>query len=211
MSIILDAWNGFKNWGAVLTGKINWTTKRVMSQEDLDLVKSKLIDNYYVIATRHNGHFSSYVIAFAHLILTGKWGYYGHVLMNLEDHAEADGDFKFIEAVGEGVRITGFSNALDDQTGSVALLKPKNMSLEDWTLALDKAKSENGKPYDTVFDLANDKALSCVEVIRVALQATPDYDTNFAEFERMIKKSKNLDPQFFYECSDFEVVWEVRH
>jgi hypothetical protein len=85
------------------------------------------------------------------------------------------------------------------------------MTLEDWTLAIDKAKTETGKPYDTIFDLANDKALSCVEVIRVALQATPDYAENFAEFEKMIGKTKQLDPQMFLECSDFEVVWEVRH
>jgi uncharacterized protein YycO len=182
-----------------------------VTEDELNIVRSKLKDNYYVIATRHNGHFSTYVIAFAHWLLTGRWGYYAHVLMNLEDEVSSDGDYRFIEAVGDGVRIAGFKNAIDDQTGSIALLKPKNMTLEDWTLALDKAKTEVGKPYDTVFDLANDQALSCVEVVRVALQADPDYAVNFAEFEKMIASAKNLDPQMFYECSDFEVVWETRH
>jgi hypothetical protein len=208
---ILKLWNDFKNWGATVTGKINWTTKRVLTPDEFNIIRAKLKDNYYVIATRHNGHLSSYVISFAHFLFTGRWGYYGHVLMNLEDEANADGDYKFIEAIGSGVRITGFSNAIDDQTSSVALLKPKCMTLEDWTLALDKVKTENGKPYDTIFDLANDQALSCVEVVRVALQATPNYATEFAEFERMISEAKQLDPQMFYECPDFEVVWESRH
>jgi hypothetical protein len=195
----------------MITGRINWQSCHVVTADELDIVRSKLKDNYYVIATRHNGHFSTYVIAFAHWLLTGRWGYYGHVLMNLEDKVNSDGDYRFIEAVGDGVRITGFANAIDTQTGAIALLKPKNMTLDDWTLALDKAKTENGKPYDTVFDLANDKELSCVELVRVALQADPDYAVNFAEFERMIREAKNLDPQMFYECSDFEVVWETRH
>lgn len=210
-TLLRKLWNSFKNWGATVTGKINWSSKKVVSQDELNTVRAKLKDNYYVIASRHNGHFSSYVISFAHWLFTGKWGYYGHVFMNLEDKVESDDDYRFIEAVGTGVRIIGFGGVFDDQVSSIALLKPKCMTLEDWTAALDKAKTEVGKPYDTVFDLANDQALSCVEVVRVALQATPNYSTNFAEFEKMIMAAGNLDPQMFYECPDFEVVWEIRH
>ena len=210
-SPIILFWNWFKDVGAYITGKINWKTSKIATPAEIDTIKSMLKDNYYIIATRHNGHGSSYVIDFAHLLFTGKWGYYAHVLMNLEDEVKTDDDYRFIEAVGTGVRITGFDNAIDNQTSSIALLKPKAMTLEKWTAAMDRAKLQEGKPYDTLFDLANDKALSCVEVVRVALQSTPNYAEDFAEFERMISTYKNLTPQMYYECSDFEVVWETRH
>jgi hypothetical protein len=75
---------------------------------------------------------------------------------------------------------------------------------------MDKAMTEIGKPYDSLFDLKNDNALSCVELGRTALMAEPNYYTNFANFEEMIRKRKNLTPQMFYECPDFEVVYEIR-
>ena len=209
-SIINSFWSWFKNVGTTITGKINWKSSKVLTPAEFDIIREKLKDNYYVIASRHNGHGSSYVIAFAHFLFTRKWGYYAHVFMNLEDEVDSDGDYKFIEAIGTGVRVTGFNGVFDEQVGAVALLKPKCMTLEMWTAALDRAKIQEGKPYDTLFDLANDQALSCVEVVRVALQATPNYDVNFAAFEKMIKDAGNLTPQIFYECPDFEVVWELR-
>jgi len=129
--------------------------------------------------------------------------------MNLEDEVKTDDDFMLIEAIGSGVTETPFKDVFN--VNGVVLLKPKNLTINKWTAILDRAKTELGKPYDNLFDLKNDKALSCVELVRVALQADPDYATNFAEFERMIKKEKNLTPQMFYDCSDFEIVYEVRH
>jgi hypothetical protein len=38
----------------------------------------------------------------------------------------------------------------------------------------------------------------------------PDYEVRFRRFEDLIQKRKNLTPQMFYECDDFEVVFEVR-
>jgi hypothetical protein len=76
---------------------------------------------------------------------------------------------------------------------------------------MDKANSDVGKPYDTLFDLKNDNALSCVELVRDALKATDNYEQDFANFEKMIKRSKNLDPHMFYRCADFEIIYEVRH
>ncbi len=196
---------------SVTIGKINWTTKQVATAEELQTIHDKLIPNYYIILTRHDGHLSAYAIAFAHFFLTGKWGYYGHVLMNLEDTVDNDDDFRLIEAIGTGVQYSPFNKVFDQQCSSVALLKPKSMSVEHWTSVLDRAKTELGKPYDTLFDLSNDKALSCVELVRIALQGEPNYATDFANFEAMISKDKNLDPQMFYECPDFEVVYEFRH
>jgi hypothetical protein len=200
-----------ENLISITIGKINWTSKKVATAEELKTVHDKLISNYYIIMTRHNGHLSTYAISLAHFLLTGRWGYYGHVLMNLEDTVDNDDDFRLIEAIGTGVTYSPFNRVLDAQCGSVALLKPKSMSLEYWTTVLDRAKTELGKPYDTLFDLSNDRSLSCVELVRVALQKEPNYTTDFANFEAMITKSKNLDPQMFYECPDFEIVYEFRH
>ena len=211
-ALFKTAYNAFVNWGANVTGKINWTVKSVMTQEERDLVNQKLQPDYFVILTRHNGHFSSYVISVIHFFLTGKKGYYGHALMNLEDTADTIDDFRFVEATGTGVHYSPFTEVFDQQCSSVVLLKPKSMTLTEWTAALDKAKTYVGRPYDTLFDLANDKALSCVELVRCALQGSPDYAVDFANFEKMINKYGNkLDPQMFYECEDFEVVYETRH
>lgn len=194
-----------------MIGKVKWKTKRVLLEEEKEIIKKLLEQDYYIILTRHAGFLSSYAISFSHLLLTGKMGYYAHCLMNVEDTVKNDNDYRFIEATRVGVHYSGFNEAIDDQTSAIALLRPKNMSLSRWTDVLDKARSYVGKEYDTLYDLANDNKLSCVELVRQALRGEPDYDTNFAEFEKMINKSKNLDPQMFYECSDFEIEYEVRH
>lgn len=192
-------------------GKINWKTKKVLTPDEVSTIKGKLKKDYYIILTRHPGHLSTYAISIAHFFLTGKLGYYGHALMNLEDEVTGDGDYKFIEATGTGVHYSGFNEAIDNQTGSVALLKPKALTLTEWTDVMDYAKTQLGKPYDTLFDISSDKALSCVELVRVALQIMPTYETDFADFEARIKKSKNFDPETFRDCKDFEVVYEVKH
>jgi uncharacterized protein YycO len=128
--------------------------------------------------------------------------------MNLEDEVNSDNDFRLIEATGSGTHYSPFD--LVFRVHGVVLLKPKNMSAEHWTKVMDKANSELGKPYDSLFDLRNDQRLSCVELVRSALMAEPDYEKNFANFEAMIKSRKNLTPQMFYECEDFEIVYEVR-
>lgn len=205
-------WNWIKDKLSTLIGKINWFTSHTLEKpREFNIVREKLKDNYYIILTRHDGHLSTFFIALSHFVLTGTWGYYAHVLMNMEDGVNADSDYRFIEATGKGVHYSDFNEVFDPQCSSVALLKPKGLTLADWTECLDKAKTEIGKPYDTLFDLANDQELSCVEVVRVALQSLPDYDIHFAEFEKMINRAHNLDPHMFYECPDFEVVWEKRH
>jgi len=199
------------NAASITIGKINWKTKRVLHPSEVATIKEKLKNDYYIILTRHPGHLSTYAISIAHFFLDGDFGYYGHAMMNLEDEVTRAGDFRFIEATGAGVHYSGFDAAFDDQTGSVALLKPKALTLMEWTDVMDYAKTQLGKPYDTLFDIASDKALSCVELVRVALQIMPTYETDFADFEARIKKGKNFDPETFRECTDFEVVYEVKH
>ena len=189
-------------------GKIHWRPRNLLQENEHKQIKEFLTPNYYVILTRRNNHLSTYMIAFANFFLTGKFSYWSHALMNLEDEVKTDDDFMLIEAIGKGVTTSHFNDVFD--VNGVVLLKPKNISIEKWTAILDEARENLGKPYDNLFDLKSDKAMSCVELVRDALQADPDYATNFAEFERMIKERKNLTPQMFYDCPDFEVVYEIR-
>jgi hypothetical protein len=189
-------------------GKIHWKGHNMLDETQIQEIKDLMTDNYYIILSHRSNHLSTFFIGLLSFCLTGKWAYWCHALMNVEDKVEDDGDFRFIEAVGTGVRYAGIANVLD--VHGIVLLKPKNMSLEEWTAALDKAKTELGKPYDTLFDLSNDQSLSCVELVRVALQNEPNYAADFANFEAMIKAKKNLTPSMFYDCPDFEVVYEVR-
>jgi len=190
-------------------GKIHWKAKNTLTAEEQDKIRQRLKGNYYIMLSRRNNHLSTYMISFANFVLSGKWSYWSHAFMNAEDEVTSDEDFRIVEAIGLGVEYTPFAKVFD--CNSVALLKPRSMSIDDWTAILDKAKSEVGKPYDNLFDLKNDNALSCVELVRTALMADPDYYTSFANFEALIKKRKNLTPQMFYDCEDFEVVYEVRH
>jgi uncharacterized protein YycO len=199
----------FVNW----IGHTTWPTTDVITEEERNEIRVRLQPHYYIILTRHNGYLSSYAIAFAHWVLTGfrRGGYYAHSLMNLEDDVTTDDDFMLVEATGSGVHLSKFADVFDAQCSSVALLKPKSMTIDEWTVVLDKAKTQLGKPYDSLFNLKSDRALSCVELVRISLMTLPDYHERFANFERMIKEYKNLTPQMFYECEDFEVVYEVRH
>jgi hypothetical protein len=189
-------------------GKIHWKQKGGLTQEDKENIIKLLTPDYYIILTRRNNHLSTYLISFLYFLMTGKFGYYSHALMNLENEVTEEKDFRLIEATGIGVHYTPFDQVFNCH--SVALLKPKGLTLTEWTEIMDKARTELGKPYDTLFDLKSDKELSCVELVRISLQALPDYNTKFANFEKLIKKYKNLHPQMFRDCSDFEVVYEIK-
>jgi Permuted papain-like amidase enzyme, YaeF/YiiX, C92 family len=196
------------SWVVLAIGKIHWRGKNELSATELDQVRKLLVPNYYVILTHRSNHLSTFFTSMMNFFLTGRWGYWAHALMNMEDSVHADTDFRLVEAVSAGVVNTPFSEVFDVQ--GVVLLKPTNMTLDKWTTVLDKARAELGKPYDTLFDISTDQALSCVELVRTALMAEPEYFANFANFEALIKKRGNLTPQMFYDCPDFEVVLEIR-
>jgi hypothetical protein len=128
--------------------------------------------------------------------------------MNLEDEVKDPNDFRLIEAVGTGTRFATFEDVFGDPD-AVLLLKPKSMTTDEWTGLLDAGKTYLGRPYDTLFDLKNDKALSCVELVRDILKAVPDYYLDFACFEDMLKAYTNLTPDMFAMCPDFEPVYKV--
>lgn len=202
-------------------GKIHWAPSQEISTEDQEKIRALLKDNYYIILTHRNNHLSTYFTALADLFLMGKFSYWAHALMNLEDEVTSSKDFRLvkmganltggrelIEATGSGTHTTPFEQVFD--VHGVVLLKPKRMALEEWTGVLDVAKAQMGKPYDSLFNIADDSALSCVELVRVILQSRPNYAEEFKNFEAMIAKYKNLSPQMYYDCGDFSVVFEAR-
>lgn len=189
-------------------GKIHWKTDREISEEAKSQIRKMMGPHYYIVLTHRSNHLSTFFVGLSNLLLNGRWGYWAHALMNVESEVASDGDFRLIEAVGSGVKFTPFDQVFDVQ--GVVLLKPVSMTAEEWTAVLDKALSELGKPYDSLFDLKSDSSLSCVELVRAALMAEPGYAEDFKHFEAMITKSKNLTPQMFYNCPDFEIVFEER-
>lgn len=193
-----------------LIGKINWNVGEYkVTPEEHAHMRSLLEKNYYIVLTRHDGHLSTFSVNLAHWVLTGRWGYYTHALMNLEGAVKNDSDFRLIEANGVGVHYSNFKDVFS--CDSIALLKPKSMDIELWSYVLDKVQTHVGKPYDSLFDLTQDQRFSCVSLIRNALMAYPNYEINFANFEDMVKRANNVDPNMLYNCPDFEVVWETRH
>lgn len=192
-----------------LLAKVNWKQKYHLSQDSQAVLREKLAKDYYIIATRRDNQLTSLLIALGHFLLTGKFGYYSHVLMNLEDEVETDADFRLIEATGKGVHYSTFEEVFPP-TYAVALIKPKSMTVEEWTMCLDNTKNYLGRPYDNLFDLKNNLEINCVELIHIALRALPDYYVRFAEFEKLVRSKKKLTPQMFIECPDFEVVLRVK-
>jgi hypothetical protein len=198
-------------------GSIRWVSVKQfftgkefnLTEDDHNTLRDLLAANHYIILTRRNANLSTYAISFAHFFLTLRKGYYSHALMNLEGDVASDSDFRLVEATkSHGVAVAEFMHVFN--CDSVVVLKPKNMTVDEWDAALEKAANQIGKKYDTLYNLADEEAMSCVELIRVALKGEPNYSTDFANFERMISKYNNLTPQMFYTCEDFEVVFEAR-
>jgi hypothetical protein len=199
-------------------GNLNWnkikekiTGRRYydLTDPDLDLIREMLAKNYFIIATRRKTVLSTYMIGAATLIKTGKTGHYDHVLLNLEDDDPADDEhYQLYESTSKGAHISTFMEVFN--CDSVALMRPKNMPISEWHAVVDFTKTQIGKPYDNVFNLNDDTRVSCVELVRNALRAVPDYDKRFPNFETAIKKAGNLAPQMYYDCPDFEVIYEIR-
>jgi Permuted papain-like amidase enzyme, YaeF/YiiX, C92 family len=193
-----------------IMAKITWSEHDGIPEADRVELRKMFAADYYIVATRRDNYLSSWFMNLGHWFLTGRWGYYTHVLMNTEDEVKTDDDFRFIEATGDGTHYSTLEDVLDG-IESISLLKPKSMTVAEWTLCLDKAKTYLGLPYDNLFDLVNDEEINCVELVRNALMALPDYETRFAAFEAIVKKEKGkLTPTMFAECPDFEIVYTIK-
>lgn len=196
-------------WFILQLAKIHWKEKDLLTAEDKTELKEKFVKDYYIIVSRRSNYLTTFFISLGNFLLRGKWGFYSHVFMNLEDEVKDDDDFRFIEATGAGVHYSGFDE-IATSVDAIALIKPKNMTLKEWTEALDKAKTYLGRPYDNLFDLKNDLEINCAELVRLALEGIPGYSTKFAEFEKLVARKKTLTPDMFANCSDFEIVYKIK-
>lgn len=181
-----------------------------LTPEQLDTVRKQLTSNYHVILTRKSYHFSSWLTSISCLLFTGKWGHWAHALMNTENKVNRDDDFRLIEGLMQGVVLSPFMDVFD--CDSVVLLVPKGFTPEEWVLVLERSLTELGLPYDSLYDMSTTDKVSCAEMVHNAMVAVPDYHIRFAALEELITKADGiLSPQMFYDCPDFEVVYEVRN
>lgn len=193
-----------QEWFVELITPIKWKPKKTLKEPQLSEIRAALTTDYYIIATRRTNFLTSFFINLGHFLLTGRWGFYTHVLMNLEDEVKADNDFRLIEATTHGTKYSTFEQVFTG-VNAVGLIKPHSMTVEEWTACMDAAKEHLGKPYDNLFNVKNDLEINCVELVRLALMALPDYSTRFANFEKLLSKKGTLTPSMFAECKDFHV------
>lgn len=205
MSKYLAPWYKFYHWIAMLPGKISWSNKKAITEQDKAELARLLSSGYYIILTGDKSHLSSIVVSLLSWIKTGVWARYSHALMNCDNITDATDtkSFKFMEATSVGVHYSTFDEIFHCDT--VCLLTPKNISNEDWTKIIDALLKQKGRPYDDLFDLADSTHVSCVELVLNALEAA-DYE--FVNLKDLIKQEGNLVPQMYRTCSDFETAYE---
>lgn len=209
----------YKLWSKVtnVCARINWCPGRALfnggkywslTEEDHNYIRKALRDDYFIVLTARSCHLTTYLIRILSYLKGDKNAYYSHALMNTENDADYDYDYRLIEATGNGVHYSTFMQVFD--VDSVVLLKPKNILLTDWTMAVDAAKADEGIPYDNAFDISDSTHMSCVELVYNALQKIPDYQKKFPNLIEMIKNEGNLTPQMLRDCPDFIVHWEIK-
>lgn len=206
------------DWFIVLIGKVKWeglhkllTGKRYsLTMGDWFKIRDSLAKGYFIILTRRKTHLSTYATGFAHFFLTGRWGHYSHALVNVEGDRASYGfpDFKFIEAIGKGVQFSEWSKVFD--CDSVCILKPKYYTIEEFDAAVGSVYQDIGKKYDERFKVNDDLEMSCVEIARKRMKSLPEYAERMRIFEYMIANEKNLTPQMFRDCPDFEIILEIK-
>lgn len=192
---------------AAIPGKISWSKKSKITEEEKQILAEKLASGYYIILTGEDSFLSSRLIRFLSWIKTGKRTKYSHVLMNCDNITDPSQvhAFKFVEANIKGVMYTSFTHVFD--CDHVCLLTPKNVDNEEWTLIIDRLISTIGTPYDDLFNLVDQSRMSCVEVVWQALKASA-YDDKFPNLESMINDKGNLVPSMYRDCPDFTVAYE---
>lgn len=200
-----------------IIGKITWYwlfklfhkgKQFLLTPEEHQAIKEILKNNYCIIVARRETHLSTYGIAIAHFFLTGRWGYWSHVLMNCENNVATDDDFKLVEATGKGVHYSKFDEVFN--CDSTALLVPVGFTGEEWVKAIEEMYNEVGAPYDDLFDFTDTSEVSCIEAVYVALSKCPESEA-FKELQKMLNKCKKLDPDMLYNCKAFYKLYEVRH
>lgn len=192
-----------------------------LTSRDREALREMCELGVYIWVTRRETHLTTYLITLSDWILESlayyrnekkgrrpKLGYYSHAFLNADKNT-------FVEAVAKGVLQSLFDDVFN--VDAVAALAPSGLSVIEWGMYSKKfveaAKQKLGYKYDTVSNLTDEKELSCIELIRVALRHSMtdvDYQLRFRRFEEMITERKNLTPDMLRNCPDFEVILEMR-
>lgn len=175
-----------------------------LTVDDLTYLYDLLKSDNYIILTRRNMHFTTYLISIGHFLLTGRFARYAHICMNIEDNT----DVKILEAVGSGVKISKFKDVFN--CDAYCVIEPTMVSRFEWQFALQKSLKENiNKKYDTIFNIGSDAELSCGELVIDTIRNIVNYELRFKYTLDLIKREKQITPQMFYENPDFKIVREV--
>lgn len=204
-------------------GRIEWSSLKYfftgryynLTSDDVRSALAKLSTGRYIILIRRNTHFTTYLIGTAHLLATLIWptkyrkahmGFWSHACLHLEDESLREIDLQIIEAVGQGVKISEFWDVLN--CDSICLLKPKNYSEDEFEKVIAWARTLIGRPYDNVFNIKDDKEISCVEAAYSSLLAADP--KGLPSLSEWVDRVNNLTPDMIYECGDFDVELEIR-
>jgi len=194
------------SWKALFNHGVYWKLK----ESDHNELRRVLAKGYYIILTAGHPALSNPAVKIATYFKSGYWPNFTHALLNadIEEDPLQSQNFKFIEAIETGVVYSSFMRVFDCDV--VALLQPKGFTEDEWEKALMRAKDNLGKEYDTLFDLMDDKELSCVELVRDALihsfNTYSEYKKRFPNFEAMIERNGwDLTPEMYFRCKDFDL------
>lgn len=193
------------HWIAKQIPKIQIKNRNPLSESEKQRLAKQLASNYYIILTANNYHLSSIMVRVLTFLKTGKWPRFSHVLMNVDFMTTPERDkFKFMEATVKGVHYSTFDEVFD--CTDFCLLSPDAVDLKQFTNVIDRMVENKDKPYDDLFDLLDDKRISCVELVRNALKQISNYQQHFSNFEALIQSTRTLTPEDFYICVDFDVI-----
>ena len=193
-----------------LVAKVKWKQRAQIDDATRAAIHKMLAKDYYIIATRRGNYFTTFLISLGNFFMTFKWGQHSHVLMNLEDEVNSSEDFRLIEATMKaGTHYSTFEEVFTD-VDSVALLRPKNITIREWTAALDSVKTYLGVPYDSLFDMRNAAEINCVELVWLAIQSIPEYRNKFPDVVNLFESYATLTPSMLVNSSDFEVYYSTR-
>lgn len=220
MSIYTSFFYKIWSYGASIIANTSWTSFKAfitgrkgfdLSDEDRLRIREILATHYCVILTYRKTHLSTFSISFLTWIKTGKWPQYVHVLMNVdpEDNPELSQNFRLVEATSKGVHFSHFDDVFD--CDRVCLMAPANMRHEDWDLVMENVFDQIGKPYDNLFNIADQSHLSCVEMVFNALRGdNNELAQYFPNLVKEVDSVGNLTPQMYRECPDFTVLFETK-
>lgn len=189
-------------------------------------IKEVLSGGHYIILIRRSTHFTTFLIGLGHYLLgikaylrhpiKAKWpnfGFWSHALINIEDTTtpQDDSDFMLVEAVGKGVKVSGFLEVFDcDAVKILAPMSNVTGEIRPWQIITERVFADIGKPYDLKFNLKDDKTMSCVEFVYDTLKNDSLYCYDFKNLTDMIELYGNLDPDMFDQANCFKTILELR-